>query len=204
MGEAPGPGLPTSGGTPEGAGDSLVRGCGSANFSCGARCSADGATGSTLGERRAPEVRCSGASPALSLRACADSPALTVRSLARSARWCWRCEALRARTSCAIPLILPAADHCATAGMALDAGQGSAIKSSATTKNGAWPMSNAFQSTARYTQMNHRTRARVPRCAITRRNGLRSCAVQSSSIPLGDLEPMSDLTRLASKQLASL
>jgi len=42
--------------------------------------------------------------------------------------------------------------------MALDAGQGSAIKSNATTKYAALPMRNASQSAARYTQVNHRTR----------------------------------------------
>lgn len=177
MGEASGSGLPT----PDGVGDCLERGCGVANFSCGARCSADGAPGSTLGARRTPELCCPGVSSVLSLRARSNSPALTARSLVWSARRCWRCAALRTRTSCAIPRIFSGAAHRATPGMALDAGQGSAIKSNATTKNGALPMRNAFQSTSAM-QVNLRTRTRVPRGA-TASDGI--CSVRNHQF-LGD------------------
>jgi lipoprotein-anchoring transpeptidase ErfK/SrfK len=76
--------------------------------------------------------------------------------------------------------------------MALDADQGSAIKSNTTIKNGAWRMRNAFQSANRFTQVNHRTRTRVPRGAAAW-NGRPSYIVLSSPLPLRKLEPMPDL-----------
>jgi hypothetical protein len=107
---------------------------------------------------------------------------VTARSLvARTRRW--RCDALRTRTSCAIPFIFSGAAHRSTPGLASDAIKGSVTKSSAMIKNGAFSMRNGSPSTARFRQVNHRGRTRV-REEPTAWNGPSFPVVLSSPIPL--------------------